>query len=152
MGILDILLNKGGAGVSMSRPQTVERLNPILRAYYPLFHAYDALIAQTSDAGVKGTLEGFQRTTRTDIGKVAETILSCGGVAYNGTDLDPAAVRFDDDAVTHMRDQEEAFHKLVEDELKENHQIRTRAILNVVRENSKGRLEYLRGGARKAKR
>lgn len=152
MGLKDLLLNKGWAGTTMSRRETAERLNPILRRYYELMYAYDNLLERTSDRGLAEQITRFQKVTRADIGKLSESVLSAGGVPYNGTDMKPGTIDLGDashDAVPRLRDLEEGVHRMLTDELEENHQIRTRAILSVLHTNSAARLEFLRGEAKK---
>ncbi|NBB73284.1 MAG: hypothetical protein GVY35_06320, partial [Bacteroidetes bacterium] len=93
-------------------------------------------------------LQTFQKTARPDVGKLAETVLSAGGTAYNGVELRDVTFDLgedDTDRLFTLRDREQALHEAVTDELKENHQMRTRAILEVVQGNSAERLDYLKG-------
>lgn len=152
MGLKDLLLNKGWAGTTLSRRETAERLNPIQRKLYEHMHAYDAAIARLSDSAVIDQLKAFQRTARIDIGKVAETILSAGAAPYNGIDLEPATGGDRANTNEVLRDllaAEEKLAAVLAEELKQNHQIRTRAILSVLRQNSDQRLAYLRGFKKK---
>ncbi len=140
MGLKELFLNKGGAGVSMSRRDTVERLNPLLRRAYELLYLWRAA-ADASDRGAAERLEAMLKTQRADIGKLAETVLSCGGAPYNGAGLRDDAP----EGAARLQNAEEGFRALLKDELKQNHQIRTRAVLNVLADNSDARLDYLRG-------
>ena len=145
MGIKDAFLNKGWAGRTIDRRATIERLNPLIRMHHELNHAYNHAINRVSDAETAGRLEAFQRIARADIGKLSESVLSAGGVAYNGLDLETGGDDGDDEKtiIRRLRDSEEAFQRRLKDELGENHQIRSRAILAVVLGNSSDRLEYL---------
>lgn len=155
MGLKELLLQKGWAGTTFSRQETVERLNPLVHRHYKLNHAYDAVVRTTDDRALAAQLESFQKIARADIGKLSESILSAGGVPYNGTDLEPKDYDLGIDpgaAVHQLRDLEEDFERTLAAELDENHQIRTRAILSVLRANSQARLNYLRGAVKQVKR
>ncbi len=155
MGLKAAFLNKGWAGRTMSRKETIERFNPLIRMHYELNHAYDYAINHVPDVEVAGRLDALQRTARADLGKFSETVLSAGGVAYNGVDLDPQDFSLSDEEgpmVHQLRDLEEIFHQRIADELVENHQIRSRAVLSVVQSNSAARRDYLRGVSKKYRR
>jgi hypothetical protein len=147
MGIKDAFLNKGWAGRTMSRQETIEHINPLIRMHHELNHAYRQAINHVSNREVARRLDGFQRTARADIGKLSETVLSAGGVAYNGIDLERGGDRFASEEgalIRNLKDAEEEFHRRLTDELAGNHQIRSRAILSVVQANSRVRLDHLR--------
>lgn len=157
MGIKDVLLNKGWAGTTMSRQETIERINPLIRRHIELNHAYVNAINRVSERDVAGELEALQKTARADVGKLSETVLSAGGVSYNGVDLEPGDFASSDDLdegkmIHQLQDREGEFQQLVTDEMEENHQIRTRAILSIVQANSLARIDYLRGPAKKHRR
>jgi hypothetical protein len=148
----DILLGRGWAGRTITRAETVERINPLIEQHIRLNHEYAAVARAHSDATIVSTLQDLLKTARGDVGKLSETVLSCGGVAYNGTDLEPED--FDPGAdetamLFRLLDLEEAFHDALEREQNEvEHQIRTRSILGVVQTNSAERLKTLRSWTR----
>lgn len=152
----DLLLGKGWAGTTISRDETIERLNPLIQQFMEINQSYRAVIRTHDDPSVVQALEDLQKTARTDVGKLSETVLSCGGAAYNGTDLDPEDFDVDGDGaemVFHLQDLEDAFQDALETELNDvEHQMRTRAILNVVLTNSEQRLDTLRSLTRGARR
>lgn len=142
-----LIFNRGGIGKSLTRTETIERLNPILEQHVRLNRYYDSVIDHCSEPDIVERLEAFQKTARTDAGKLSETILSLGGVAYNGTDLRDETFDLgedDDEMLSKLRDLEQEFHNTVQDERDLNHQMRTDAILQVVEENSADRLDYLK--------
>ena len=146
--LVRLIFNRGGFGQSMSRAETIEHVNPILEQHVRLNRSYNQVIDTLSDDDIVDELRAFQKTARADAGKLSETILSAGGTAYNGTDL--RGVTFDlgeteTDMLFALRDREQALHDAVMDDLDENHQMRTRAILEVVQGNSAERLDYLKG-------
>lgn len=152
MGLKDAFLNKGWAGKTISREETIERINPIIRRHSELNHAYGYAVNHVSERATASELEALQKTARADVGKLSETVLSAGGVSYNGVELeaeDFALAENEGEMIPQLEEQEEQFQQLVSDELRENHQIRTRAILSVVQANSRARLDYLRGLAKK---
>lgn len=143
----ELLLGRGWAGTTISREETVERINVLIEQHVKLNHSYRAVSRSHSRAEVSRTIEDLLKTARTDVGKLSETVFSCGGTAYNGTDLEPED--FDlgtDDAemLSALLDLEQDFHDAVTHEREEvEHQMRTRAILDVVKGNSEERLDTL---------
>lgn len=155
MGLKKAFLNRGWAGRTISRQATIERLNPLIKMHHELNHAYHYAINHVSSIEVAARLEALLKTGRADIGKLSESVLSAGGVPYSGVDLEPEAVRLSDEEglmLDQLKESEESFHQGLSDELSEEHQIRTQAILSVVRSNSAARLDYLRDVARKYRR
>ena len=142
MGIKDIFLKQGWAGKTVGREETIERLNPILRTANELMQRLGAFAAESSDQDVKTRIEASLRIHRMDIGKLCETVFSCGGVAYSGTDLSPS-----DFAGTISQDivlNENTLSDMLAAESKIEHQMRTRAILGVLQENQRARQNSLR--------
>lgn len=146
--LVRLLFNRGGIGPSMSRAETVERINPLIEQHMRLNRHYDVAIDMLQDTQIADRLRAFQKTARADVGKLGETVLSAGGVAYNGVELRDVTFDVGDDdtdALFTLRDREQALHDAVTAELDNNHQMRTRAILEVVQGNSAERLDYLKG-------
>ena len=158
MGLKEAFLNKGWAGTTMSRAETTERINPLIRQHAELNHAYAFATSHVSDREAAAQLEALQKTARADVGKLRETVYSAGGVAYTGVEQEPGDYTLgsggEDEAemIRQLNEKEEQFQQLLTDELKENHQIRTRAILSVVQANSLARLESVRGLTKKHRR
>ena len=146
--IAEALLGKGWMGRTISRAETVEHLNPLVEAHIKLNHAYRAVSRVADDPRVEEALETLLKTARADVGKLSETIFSAGGTAYNGTDLEPEDFDLGPDTATALPtliEQEEAFQESVKTERNDvEHQMRTRAILELVRDNSKERLTVLK--------
>lgn len=146
--IAEALLGKGWMGRTISREETVEHLNPLVEAHIKLNHAYRAVSRVAEDPRVEKALESLLKTARADVGKLSETIFSAGGTAYNGTDLEPED--FDlgpdlDTALPKLIEQEEEFQEAVKTERNDvEHQMRTRAILELVRDNSQERLSVIK--------
>lgn len=152
----ELLLKKGWAGRTISREETVDRLNPLIRQHTALNHAYGAALEATSEADVRDWIGQSQRTARADVGKLAETVFSNGGTAYSGVDLEPSDFDLgegDDRQLFQLRDLEQAFQDALTRELKETeHHMRTRAVLGVVQTNSQARLNQLEQLTRKRHR
>ena len=85
----DLLLQKGWAGKTISRAETVDRVNPVIHRLIALNQHYDAFLRSSQGEGLDAQLASLQKTARADVGKLAETVFSCGGTPYNGTDLEP---------------------------------------------------------------
>jgi len=143
----ELLLGRGWAGRTITRAETVDRLNPIVRRHIELNHHYEAVIREHPESNVVQTLRTLQRTARMDVGKISETIFSAGGSAYNGTELEPSDFEPVGDPIEMISDliqRERSFKKMVmEDRETVEHQIRTRAILELVASNSDERLKTL---------
>lgn len=142
-----LLLKKGWAGKTISRAETIDRLNPLLRQHNEINYTYDAALGRLNDTAVVDRLNQLQRTARNDAGKLSESILSCGGVPESGTDMGPAD--FDPGntlkgIAAHLIDLEQAFLDAIDSERKIEHQMRTRAILENVKRNTTERLEYFK--------
>lgn len=147
MSIKRLIFQKGGIGTSMSRRDTIARLNPLIREHMALNHAYDYALEHLGETDLRPMLHQKQRLARTDVGKLAETVLSCGGIPYSGVDMEPsdfALAEGDDALLFELLDRERAFLDGIKAELNEPHQLRTEAILNVIVGNSEDRLDLLR--------
>ena len=145
--MLNFFLNKGGAGISISRQETVDRINPILKRQIEVNHGYNYALTHCSDEEAVAQFDQFQKTARADVGKLSETVLSSGGVAYNGTDLEPSNYHLgdrDNDILAALIDQEQALLDAIEGEAEVEHHIRTQAILLNVRTHAQERLNYLK--------
>ena len=144
--IKEALLNRGWAGQTLSRSDTVEHLNPLIQQHIELNYHYQAAVQACDDERVVGVLERLQKTARTDVGKLSETVLSCGGTPYNGTDLDPDDFTLRGrllDLFEELRELETDFNGALADELDLEHQMRTRGVLEAVKSNSQDRLNAL---------
>jgi type I site-specific restriction endonuclease len=145
--IKEALLNRGWAGKTITRAETVERLNPLVRQFLRLNHNYQYVIRSHADSAVTKALKRVQKTARADVGKLSETILSCGGTPENGTEMKADDVDLGDDNVgmlRQLRDLETDLNDAVGREREEiEHQMRTRGILDALKSNSAERLELL---------
>lgn len=145
--IKEALLNRGWAGKTITRAETVERLNPLIRQFLRLNHNYQSLIRSHSEPAVTEALERVQKTARADVGKLSETVLSCGGTPENGIDLTDDDVELDGDELTmihQLRELETALNEAITEELDDvEHQMRTRGILEAIKSNSSERRELL---------
>jgi hypothetical protein len=149
----DLLLQKGWAGKTISRPETVDRLNPLIRQFIEMNYAYDAAEKGLSDRDTAEQLAAAQKTARSDVGKLAETVFSCGGTAFSGTDLDSADFRSksrDAGTLQDLLDLEQRFLEALDAESDVEHQMRTRAILAAVRANAEVRISLLQDGLKLA--
>jgi hypothetical protein len=145
--IKEVLLGRGWAGKTVSRAETVERLNPLLLQFLKLNHNYEYVIRSHSDTAATEALKRVQKTARADVGKLNETILSCGGSPENGTNLEPEDFDLGTDELEmlyRLEDLETEFNEALVHERKEiEHQMRTRGILEALKSNSDERLTLL---------
>lgn len=144
--IKEALLNRGWAGKTLSRSETVEHLNPLIRQHIELNHHYGAAIRYCDDERVVDVLKRLQKTARADVGKLSETVLSCGSTPYNGTDLEPDDFTLTGtllDLFQELHELETDFNKTLAEELDLEHQMRTQGVLEAVKSNSQDRLNAL---------
>ena len=145
--VKELLLGRGWAGKTISRSETVERLNPLVRQHIELNHYYRAALRSHGDPAVAEALQRVQKTARADVGKLTETIHSCGGTPYNGTDLKSEDFVLEDDdteMLQTLQNMEREFHDaLVHERNNVEHQMRTRGLLEALTSNSEERIELL---------
>ena len=157
MGLKEALLNKGWAGRTLSRAETAERLNPLIKQHMALNHYHNYAINNLSkdEQEIADDLATFQKVARVDVGKLMETVFSCGGVAYNGVDMEPEDFKLgneDNKMLFQLLDLEHEFLNTLAEEVTLNHQIRTKAILNILLTNSQDRLHYLKVQTKRRRR
>ncbi len=145
MGIKELFLQKGWAGRTIDRDETVDRFNPIIRVMNELMQFYLAAAEASGDSAKQAAISASLRTLRMDIGKTCETVFSSGGVAYNGIDLNPEDFRLGTALPGKILAQEAKLESALDDETNIEHQMHSRAILGVVIHNQKERLHSLRG-------
>lgn len=155
MGLKDLFLQKGWAGTTISRPETVERFNPLIKAHIHLNRYYDVAIKTIADADITATLSKLQKDARMQVSKMCETVYSNGGVAYNGTDVHPDDFVLEgdeDDMLFRLLDMEEKFRAAILAEGDIEHQMRSRAIFLNLEQNSALRLDYLKEQTKRRRR
>jgi hypothetical protein len=148
----DLVFQKGGFFQSLSREETVDRLNPLAEQLTRLNNVYEtakqrlALSDRPEIAAFAPRISADQRFARMDVGKLNETIFSCGGTAYNGTSLEPGELALPTD-LRHLADElqrrEQAHQEDLAESLKLDHQIRTQAVLGNLVAHSEARLSTL---------
>jgi len=147
--IKEVLLNRGWAGETLSRSETVERLDPLIRQHIELNRYYRSVIQSHEAPAVTEALERVQKTARADVGKLSETIHSCGGTPCNGTDLKPEDFALEGglaETLSQLKTLETEFHDALVHERREvEHQMRTRGILEALASNSQDRFDLLNG-------
>ncbi|MCH8276709.1 MAG: hypothetical protein IIA50_04110 [Bacteroidetes bacterium] len=144
MRIKDLVLRKGWAGKTISRAETASRFNTLIRSLIELMHAYDHAIDTLPSGDHTGALEPAMSRLRADIGKLSETVHSCGVVSYSGTDIEPGSISADKNGWSGVLKLEAAFSSRLKDEKAVEHQMRSRAVLGVFASNSEARMEILR--------
>ncbi len=144
--VLRPILNKGGAGYSISRAETIERLTPHVASGLELLRSYSAAVPALRDQEASERIEALLPYFRTELGKLYETIFSAGGTVPTGTEIDfDAPASTEANPVRVLLDRERQFQRGLSEEIDSvHHQERTRAILKSVAAGSKGRLDLLR--------
>jgi hypothetical protein len=142
------LLNKGGAGRSLSREDTIEKLNPLVDQHGRLILAYNTAIRTLGDRAIAQEVERVMNRLRTELSKLKETVLACGGIPPNGVGLRDEAEELgaNDGAILHSLEQHEReYRKALREALDyPHHQIRTIAILENNVTGSDERIQALR--------
>lgn len=145
MGIKELFLQKGWAGRTIDRAETIERINPMIRTMSELMHLYLAAGESNVKPELKQGIEDSLRTLRMDIGKMCEIVFSCGGVAYSGTDLETEDFRLGNELSDAIASKEQQLRDALDEQGKIEHQMRSRAILLNVDNNQKTRMNAVRG-------
>ena len=148
MSFLDKIFRKGRMGRTISREETAERLNPILQQHVWLNHYYRHATERLENAHLADHLAEELRTARSDVGKLNETILSAGHTPFSGTGIEPDEIEMsregDYGLLYDLLDAEQDFLDTLRAEGDIEHQMRTRAILDVLKTNSERRLDALK--------
>lgn len=146
--ILRPFLNKGGAGRSLSREDTVEALNPLVEHHGRLILIYNTAIRSLNNRDTAQKVETVMNRNRAELGKLKETVLACGGVPPTGVGLRDEEVDLgsNDGAILHNLEQHErAYREALKEALNyPHHQIRTVAILENNVTGSTERISMLR--------
>lgn len=151
------ILNRGGAGKSMSRPETVERFNPLVEQMIGLIMAYDDALGRLPDREAAAQINAFMNDARAQLGKLKETVLANGGVPPSGIDREPGQSdlgRTGDDALHALDKLERDFRDTLVRELDDrlHHTERARSICENLLEGSSARLDALHPLASRARR
>lgn len=144
--MLKAILNKGGAGKSITRAETAERLSALMHHHHELMYAYDAVAAHAGPGQLAAGLEVLNKTSRADIGKLSEIVLSNGGTPPLGTNIDPEAVEVkasDSDNVQHLLDLERAYRDALKEESDVKHTFRAVATLENTLKNTENRIQVI---------
>jgi len=145
VGIKELLLKKGWAGRTIDRQQTIDRIDPLIKIMNELMQLYGAAAREHTEGELFETIDAHLKTLRMDIGKMCEIVFSSGGAAYNGTDLTPEDFDLGALLADAITGKEAALEVALKEESELEHQMRSRAILEIVENNQKMRLNALRG-------
>lgn len=141
-------LNKGGAGYSISRAETAERLSRHVEHASDLLRGYASALAHLRRRESAARIEEMLPYLRSDVAKLYESIYSAGGRTPSrlpDTPLADDASASDAGVFRALIDREQEFGEAVYEEIDAvHHQERTRAILKAVGAGSNARLELLR--------
>lgn len=148
MSFLDKIFRKGRMGRTISREETAERLNPLLEQHVWLNHYYRYATECLDNDRLADHLAEELRTARSDVAKLNETILSTGHTPFSGTGIAPEEIEMsregDYGLLYELLDAEREFLDALKAEGDIEHQMRTRAILDVLKTNSERRLDALK--------
>ena len=136
---MNFLLNKGGAGKSLTRSQTVSEVTKLMSAQIALLETYEALLGVVdSDSDLARSLSALQKQHRDEIPKLSEIILSSAGVPPRKSSL-PAGDDVDS-LIRAVNDGERAMRTDLEEQIKLKHHLRTIAVLNTLLANTEQRI------------
>lgn len=143
----NFLLNRGGAGKSITRQETAEAMNDLVRRLISIMRTYERLSVAIADVDAGLQIDAMQNRTRTDIAKLSEIILSTGGVTQR--EADPVSSGEDpDQLIRALNEAERSFRDALEESLKLKHHYRTIAVLETLHKNTDGRIALVRELAR----
>ena len=143
----NFLLNRGGAGKSITRAETAEAMAQLTVPLIGIMRAYEHLKAILDNEEAAQHIDASQNRTRADIGKLSEIILSTGGI----TPRDTASLTDDDDpaqVIRTLNESERAFKSSIVESLKMKHHYRTIAVLENLQKNTEARIRLVRDLAR----
>lgn len=144
--VLKPLLNRGGAGYSMTREESAAAMNPLIEQHGALILAYDAALRQFADRDLAASLNEGMNRARTELAKLKETVLSLAGSPPNGVRLETNVHLGDTDAeIVHRLDAlERAYRDALTEALDLPHQqLRSTAILENNLKGSEARIGML---------
>jgi bacterioferritin (cytochrome b1) len=136
---MNFLLNKGGAGKSLTRSSTVSEVSKLMSAQIALLGSYEALLGVVdSDSDLAASLSALQKQHRDEIPKLSEIILSSGGIPPR--ESSPPTGDDVDSLIRAVNDGERAMRTDLEEQIKLKHHLRTIAVLKTLLANTERRI------------
>ena len=135
---MNFLLNRGGAGKSLSRAQTAAEMSKLMIRHIELLRTYDALIESIGNDASIENLKALQQDNRADISKLSEIILSSGGVPPREGML--LAGDGADALIKSVNNAERELRSDIEEQLEQKHHLRTLAIMETLLANTQLRI------------
>ena len=143
---MNFLLNKGGAGKSLTRSDSVSEVSKLMRAQIGLLNTYEALIGVVeSDTDLARSLSALQKEHRDEIPKLSEIILSSGGEPPR--ESSPLAGDDVDSLIRAVNEGERSMRSDLEQQIKLKHHIRTIAVLKTLLANTERRIGEIQTAA-----
>jgi len=139
----NFLLNRGGAGKSITRNETAEAMGDLVRPLTSIVRTYERLAENVGDDQAAGKIAASQNRTRSDVAKLSEIILSTGGITPR--DAEPLSSSDDPDTLIRaLNAAERGFRDSLEESLKMKHHYRTIAVLETLHKNTEERIRLVR--------
>jgi len=138
---MNFLLNKGGAGKSLSRARTAAEMSTLLIRHIELLRTYDMLIQSLGEGDAADRLREQQKDNRADIARLSEIILSAGGVPpregllLGGNDQSGL--------IKSVNSAERELRRDIEEQLEQKHQLRTVAMMEGLLANTERRIGFV---------
>lgn len=150
---MNFLLNKGGAGKSLTRSKTAVEASRLLTSHIQLLRTYGnltaAMGAENASVDSVDSVKALQKEHRDDIAKISEIILSSGGVppreadSFEGDDIESLLRAVDDG--------ERSLRRSLEEQLTQKHHLRTIAIMETLLVNTERRIGVIQTLAQQLK-
>jgi hypothetical protein len=145
---MNFLLNRGGAGKSLTRSQSAEEVSKLMTSHIALARSYQRLLEAMGDDGpATDSIKALQKEHRDDLAKLSEIVLSAGGIPPR--QAEPLNSESRASMINELAEAERALRDDLEAQLKLKHHLRTRAVLEHDLENTVRRIGSLRDVAAK---
>lgn len=144
---MNFLLNRGGAGKSLSRAETVAQASSLITRHIALLRSYDRLVeAMAPDDESVEQIRKLQKQHRADIAKLCEIVLSANGTPpREAAPLEGSGI---DSLLRSLTDGERSLREELEAQLAKKHHMRTIAVLETLLANTEERIGILQTVAR----
>ena len=138
---MNFLLNKGGAGKSITRAQTAAEMSTLMIRHIELLRTYDMLIKSLGEGGAADRLRELQKDNRADIARLSEIILSSGGVPPR----EGLLLRGDGPTglIKSVNSAERELRHDIEEQLEQKHHLRTVAVMEGLLANTERRIGFV---------
>jgi hypothetical protein len=144
---MSFLLNRGGAGKSLTRAETAAEISSLISRNIALLRSYDELAGHLASEGPEAaSVQTLAKGHRVDIAKLSEIVLSNMGVPPR--EAEPVGGNDLGSLVRNLADGERSLREELENQLTKKHHRRTVAVLETQLANAEERIGILQDLAR----